>query len=486
MRHPNQYVPIKEYAFPSLVLTILRQNNPDLKTEYFYTDGKYHNICDAFSYGFLDLDAFKLGSVQAKKILIEIKVRCDTETIESFLNRHRSHFDAIVFIIGGASGPTIRDLFDGVDGIRVITEADLLKNPEYEKYRRIGLDEYINDPDNLLTGETPLQLPEGETALALGAGCSIDAHISNWNTLSRALGYALLYNAGDPAEKDSYDSDYKRMLIANAINDSLFDSFDCTSALDAIYQKFPSSSANEEDKANKLKYWETIKNILYMSYDPKGELTDLMASIVYWIRKKHIRTVINYNFDSVLEQSLDRGYTSIPDEIKSSTTKVDNCEIKHVHGYIPYDYDGKTTVEHFIFTDKEYYNNMHAPNSFTNKTQDMVFQNNNVYFIGLSFVDSNLKDRLRKRVREGYTTKAFAFLKLPGFAVNKDSSPEDKSRYGAFNFKGTCVEKVKNRYKLIMQLYFDSLGVKIIWVDTYKDIPKKIDAISGRPSKTTK
>ena len=57
-------------------------------------------------------------------------------------------------------------------------------------------------------------------------------------------------------------------------------------------------------------------------------------------------------------------------------------------------------------------------------------------------------------------TLLFGFLKLPSFSL-----------------AGTGKELIKNKYKFIQQCYFDTLGVKIIWVDKFEDIPKMIDEI---------
>ena len=136
------------------------------------------------------------------------------------------------------------------------------------------------------------------------------------------------------------------------------------------------------------------------------------------------------------------------------------CDIYHVHGYIPFDYDGKTDVANFIFTDKEYYDNMSNPNTFSNVIQSQILQSKNVIFVGVSFTDSNMKEILRKRVSQGYTNTIFAFLKLP-----------------KFEFEGTNMKLMENKYKLIQECYFNSLGVKILWVNEFDQIPTKIDLI---------
>ena len=39
----------------------------------------------------------------------------------------------------------------------------------------------------------------------MGAGCSRNSHISDWNTLSEALGYELLYSIVDTKESEYHN-----------------------------------------------------------------------------------------------------------------------------------------------------------------------------------------------------------------------------------------------------------------------------------------
>ena len=100
------------------------------------------------------------------------------------------------------------------------------------------------------------------------------------------------------------------------------------------------------------------------------------------------------------------------------------------------------------------------PDSFSNIKQTEILQSKNVIFVGVSFTDSNMKEILRKRVAKGYSNSVFAFFKLP-----------------EFKFEGTNNELMERKYKLIQEYYFDSLGVKVLWVHDFDEIPKKINSI---------
>ena len=199
-----------------------------------------------------------------------------------------------------------------------------------------------------------------------------------------------------------------------------------------------------------------------MSYDQQNDTnTALMKSIRNCITKYKVKELITYNFDSVLEQSLKNDYTSTKNEIQSSTTFINDTLIYHVHGYIPFDYDGKTFISNFVFTDREYYENAIKKGNFTNTKQKYLFDNYNVIFIGISFTDSNLKEILRERIaNKNAQTQLFAFFKLPKFKV-----------------KGREKKIIEEKYKILQQSYFDTLGVKIIWVNEFAEIPGMINNI---------
>ena len=308
----------------------------------------------------------------------------------------------------------------------------ILENDDEDKY----LNELKNNKSTL--------------SFALGAGCSVDANISNWTTLSKALGYELLYSI-----LDSEESAYFNMIIATTISENIFTSFDKTSALDAIQNLY-------ETKETKFEYYKSLQKVLYMSYDsPTDANTTLMKSICGCIRRNSINELLTYNFDSVLEQAFNNKYVSKKSEVETSITNIGKVKVYHVHGFIPYDYNGKIEVKNFVFTDKDYYENAKEENNFTNITQKNLFNKYNVIFVGVSFTDGNLKEILRKRIIKGENVpQLYAFYKLPNFEK-----------------RGREQKIIETKYKILQQSYFDTLGIKIIWIKDYKEIPNKLNLI---------
>lgn len=442
-------------AFEKAIMEILKTDNPDfqhnlIEKNYY----KFNAFYDAVFYEQLNLQSFGLETIYGNRIVVEIKAgRCSYTPIINFINNVEGTFDAVVFFLTGNKPKNIEEKISMRKiAVHFIDITQLKKNKDIKELLE-GFDDYIVKENNLLFEDNYklLHINKNNLAFALGAGCSINSNISNWSTLCKALGYELLYNLCENEE-----SVYKNKLLTDELNKTIFSCYEKNSAIDAIYNSYISSASVTQSD-----YWLSIKKVLYMFYDsPADSNNKLLNSIVNCIKRKSIDSIINYNFDSVLEQNINPNYKSRPDEIMFSKTNLINCDIFHVHGYIPYDYNGKVEVGNFVFTDKDYYENMTNPNSFCNKIQSRIINSKNVIFVGVSFTDANIKQILRSRLEKGSRNYIFGFIKLPSFEM-----------------AGTCKKLVENKYKFIQECYFNSLGVKILWVNDYNEIPEKIDAI---------
>ena len=457
---------IRALAFEKVVLEVLKKYNPNLKENYY----DYDNICrnyikennvkkcvhlyDGFIENELDLNEFDCGIVRANEIIIEIKLKCPAnEVIERFIRNVKTEYNAIVFILATSENKVNVSKFDDSQ-IKFVFLNDLVKCKDIKNIV-FDCNDYLNKEDNLLNFDDYQLLntiDKSNLSFALGAGCSKNSHISDWNVLSDALGYELLHKI-----IGIQSPEYKCKTVAEELNKQMFSCFDKSSVLDALYNNYMkvSSCGNRE-------YWELIKDVLYMNYDnPFDAKQPLMNSIVRCIKKNKIFEVLNYNFDSVLEQNYNLSYKSNANEIETSVTHIGNCKIYHVHGFVPFDYDGKSDINNFIFTDKEYYDNANTDDSFCNISQRNILFKKNVIFVGVSFTDSNMKEILRERMKKNINSnKIFAFLKLPNF-----------------DYDGLNKRLMENKYKLIQQSYFDTLGVKILWVNDFSEIPQRIDNI---------
>lgn len=159
----------------------------------------------------------------------------------------------------------------------------------------------------------------------------------------------------------------------------------------------------------------------------------------------------------MVESAIDKKYQSQKSEILQSITNVKGVKIYHVHGYIPFDYSKGIKVSNLILTDEDFYNNAQKKKSFTNITQLNILCKYDVIFVGCSFVDSNLKEILKTRMNSPHSNNLYAFMKIPDFELS-----------GQIN--NIAIAK----YKIVKETYLRRLGVEILWVNKFEDIPREI------------
>lgn len=331
-----------------------------------------------------------------------------------------------------------------------------------------GLDLFLNDyvsySARINKSENVLCINPSKLVFALGAGCSVDANIGNWEQLSNALSFELL------TSDDNYGlTNYGSKEVNENVLKALSHNFDKNSLIDIAVRK----KKETEDKTST--YFNYVHDILYMNYNESNfdYKTKTLVAISSCIKRIKMKKIITYNFDSTLEKNVNYGYHSNPNEIKSSKTCLlyDNGEVEvfHVHGYIPYDYDGSTIASDFILSDTDYYLNSFKSNGLTNSIQNSLYSENDVIFIGCSFNDSNIKQVLLSLDKKR-KNRIYAIMKIPSFS---ELSKERKN-------KELAVSALK--YKVLINNYLGYFGVKVIWIKEFDEIPNIIDAIDSSES----
>ncbi|MCI6357675.1 MAG: SIR2 family protein [Erysipelotrichaceae bacterium] len=447
---------LKAIAFEKEIINILTVKNKNLHFDY-----DNFQFTDIYAKNQLDLSDFFIYHdfrdeyqwIQKKeKIYIEIKFckQLRYEEINNIYERIAKNNSNKIFLVLITSAEVDNNF---LNNIIVIDYKCIIRLPEIKKIIE-SFDVYLEEQSRKFKTDYFREFLNLKKSIsfALGAGCSINSGISNWSELSETLKFELLYNVIHNKEL----TEYHNVIRTNAISKEVSSAYDRNSALDIAHFAF----CHNHSKSN---YYTIIKKALYSHYiPPKSGCNKLIASINNCIKMKNIRVVINYNFDSILEQDYNDKYVSKTDEVIKSKTKIGMCNVYHVHGYIPYDYDGITPVNNLVFSDTDFYNTSVKPSSFCNKKQTDVFRKYNMIFVGLSFTDENLKAQLRKRKNEVHNNEFFCFLKLPSFI-------------------GTSIEQsiMENKYKFIMQCYFDTFDVKILWVKEFDEIYKYIDELAN-------
>lgn len=275
--------------------------------------------------------------------------------------------------------------------------------------------------------------------LVLGSGVSKAAGLPLWPQLVKELYIDVIVNNFMEEEPDWENLDLK--------TDELI--------LQARYIK--------KGYGDVQKFIEAIRKNLYTrEVNVDNDLMQAIGRLCVPTRASHLKSIITYNFDDLLEKKLETLKVEFKGIYDSNICfNKSDLPIYHVHGFLPQD-ASEVVTKNLIFSDDDY--NKQASGkiySWSNVIQLTSFKDSCNLFIGTSFNDSNLR-RILEIVKNN-------FQGVINYTIQKRSFDSDK-------------QDEKNRKFCLINDYLkenvlDELGIKIIWVDDYSQIPELIESI---------
>lgn len=293
--------------------------------------------------------------------------------------------------------------------------------------------------------------------LFLGAGVSMDAGIASWDKLLSSLFVELI----------------KKELVNNGIKISISEQTKIVEEMLNQNGTSPLLQARFLRKGFEDNFEKNISDILYENVKGSSKLLEEIGQMCIPNRGKiGIQAIVNYNFDDLIEKTLNKlriPFHSIYGEgINASSTEIG---IYHVHGFLPQSKDqyedlGKSLL---VFSEEGYHKLMVEPYHWANITQLNYMINNTCVFIGLSMTDPNMRRLLEIA------------------AQKRDDINEDCKHYAImkrFKITNTKSSKAINKFEsvndLLQEAFFKEIGVNILWIDDYKEIPNILKKIKGQ------
>ncbi len=290
--------------------------------------------------------------------------------------------------------------------------------------------------------------------LFLGAGVSKDAGIATWNTLVSKLFVALVDNELSKNGVNISDTS-KREIV-----DKLIEQNNASPLLQARFLR--QGFANEFEKV--------LSDTLYENAVVSSDLLKEIVQLCIPNRgKTGIQAIINYNFDDLVEQNLQKNrvkYSSIYNE--GMVVSNDELGVYHVHGFLPkHKNEYKNLAKSLlVFSEEGYHKLMLEPYNWANITQLNFLINNTCIFIGLSMTDPNLRRLLeisaQKHIEGEVVSNHYVIMKRN--RLNSSENSEDFIRF-------------ENVNESIQESMYRELGVNVIWIDDYKEIPSILKRI---------
>ena len=266
-----------------------------------------------------------------------------------------------------------------------------------------------------------------DSVLFVGAGVSASAKLPDWQSL-------LKYLLADCNFFTSNDFD------------GVFNSSDCSNLVTARY-------IEKALNADKKVIVERIRQILYpKDSHQESQLISTVCDLI--IGQKNLRSIITYNYDTLIEDCLKAKGKSCFSVYKNSRDESNSFPVYHVHGIV-FRKNENGFPEDIVLTENDYHRVYSEVFDWSNVEQLHALTRCTCLFIGLSLNDPNLRRLLEIAQRDSSkSVRHYVFL-------------ERKSTYDEN-------EKAEKDFQIRENMLAD-LGLNVIWYkgdDCHKELPE--------------
>lgn len=301
-----------------------------------------------------------------------------------------------------------------------------------------------------------------DLVLFLGAGVSKDGGIPLWDVLIKKL---HIYMLNQLTKGKGLNFEEQQMVRELAWNNKM--------GSPLMQMRYIKAAFRDEN------YYQLVHTALYK--DGVNIDTDLLNAIakISTPQRLHcgIKSIISYNFDDLLERKLEqkeiRYHVISCDEDRQMA---DRLNIYHVHGYLPSEHEKRTNNPNLIFSEEDYHRVYRDSYSWSNLVQLSSLRENTCLFIGSSLTDPNMRRLLDVSSRSGEEARHFAFLK------RDEIKNEIEDTAGNKDGNGKAGKEILEIYQKIddniRTAYYRKLGLNIIWIDEYEEIPDILNSLS--------
>jgi len=328
-------------------------------------------------------------------------------------------------------------------------------------------------------------------ALYVGAGVSRSIGLPSWPELIRALTLTMMTRKVESAfatlgklkgekywqeiakiqEEVEKTADYDKpmLMMARAIKHELKD--ELPFAIVRTFRRHLWRARNEKhhDKTMSYKFRDGL---------PDSPLLNALICLARSERDtKGVQAIVNYNYDDSLDKALKNGNVRCV-TVKSGKDHVPQGALPcyHVHGVLPTPLgfwvpSRKRRNEgygNFVFSEDEYHAEYSDPYRWSNMTQISLLGRYTGLFVGLSLEDPNIRRLIDVTHRQYPESHNYAVL------------PRKHPLAGS---KDTKEAVLRNLFEQVETSSFEKIGVRVIWVDSFEEIPYILQEICNGEKK---
>jgi SIR2-like domain len=287
-------------------------------------------------------------------------------------------------------------------------------------------------------------MPLQGITLCLGAGVSKSAGMPDWNNLIDNLWFKEVQ--GRVPFKSLSIEDLSRELI-NIVGDS------------------PLIRAATLAKVSGYGLAEKIRNFIYSTELKESELISSICNLISLTRSKNTLKVLTFNYDNLIELNLERLGIKTKAVYNNDGVDLGLFPIFHVHGYLPPvpDIIKEDHEKSLVFSENSYHSQFYDYYSWSNILLFNSFCETSCIFIGCSMIDPNLRRLLEFSQKQIRRKKHYAFLRL-----SNTSNDNIETKFA------------KRRIIQSQEFALLDLGVEIIWIKEFSEIPTVLEQIQKK------
>ena len=283
-------------------------------------------------------------------------------------------------------------------------------------------------------------LHSGRLTLICGAGISVGAGIPDWNSLLRYM-FVLMIDALSKNEPLKLKG-----ISAESLQNNL-----SSSAL--VIGKYLKTNLGKD-------FLPSLRDALYSNNPKSGEIINEIVSLARPQRNgRPLDSIITFNFDGLLEENfLQREIQHKTIYAEGTKSAPNEIPIYHVHGYLPRTGRIPNNVE-IVLSEDAYHSQFIDPFSWSNLIILNKLGHNTCLLIGISLSDPNMRRLLD---------------------VSNRKNPEKTRNH--FLIKKRITQKnsdVDSLADFLDEQDANNLGINLIWIDQFDNIPEILRRIRG-------
>lgn len=300
----------------------------------------------------------------------------------------------------------------------------------------------------------------GKLVLFCGAGVSMSAGIPGWKVFLRGL----LSDFFDQTGKSWATQEQRSAALARVYQEY----FDLSPIIVAQYLK---NSLGRD-------FQRTVRDALYSSDPTSSPLIDAICELCRPQRERRaLSSIVTFNYDDLIEQNLEANKIKYSPIFKEGQRPAPSeLPIYHVHGYLPRAAEPDASAD-IVFSEDAYHSKFIDPFSWSNLTQLNQLHQSTCLFLGLGLTDPNLRRLLDVAMRKVPDKRINHFIFKKRYDVG--DLARHMARWEELGRSEEHARKMVRMAEILEERDCNNLGLNVIWVDRFEDIPPLVSRIAA-------